>query len=67
MYQLPENKLLYDLSRIVIDELIRSRINSKCGIKLSLDKPLNNDISLNILRPVVLRQYFGKEVANIDG
>ena len=58
---------MYDLSRTVIDELIRSPINSKCGIKLSLDKPLNNDIGLNILRPAVLRQYFGKEVANIHG
>ena len=42
-------------------------MNSKYGIKVSLDKPLNNDICLNIFRPAVLRQYFGKEVANIDG
>ena len=42
-------------------------MNSKCGIKVSLDKPLNNDICLNIFRPAVLRQYFGKEVDNIDG
>ena len=61
------NTLLYDLSRRVVDELISSPINSKCGIKLSLDKPLNNDICLNIFRPAVLRQYYGKEVANIDG
>ena len=58
---------MYDLSRTVIDELIRSSMNSKCGIKLSLDKPLNNDIDLTILRPAVLRQYFGKEVEKING
>ena len=58
---------MYDLSRKVVDELITSPINSKSGIKLSLDKPLNNDICLNIFRPAVLRQYYGKDVANIDG
>ena len=58
---------LYYLSRTVIDELIRSPVNSKFRIKLLFDKPLNNNIGLNILRPAVLRQYFGKEVANIDG
>ena len=29
---------------------------------MSLDKPLNNDVDLNILRPAVLRQYFGTDV-----
>ena len=67
VYQLPENTLLYDLSRTVIDELIRSTVNSKFRIKLLFDKPLNNDIGLNILRPAVLKQYFDKEVANIYG
>ena len=67
VYQIPVNTLLYDLSRKAVDEIISFPINSKCGIKLSLDKPLNSDICLNIFRPVVLRQYYGKEVANIDG
>ena len=58
---------MYKLSRKVIDELISSPINSKSVIKLSLDKPLNNDIFSNILRPAVQRQYFGKDVINIDG
>ena len=65
--QLPVNTLLYELSRKVVDELLTSHINSNSGIKLSLDKPLNNDICLNIFRPAVLRQYYGKEVGNIDG
>ena len=29
---------------------------------MSLDKPLNNDVALNILRPAVLRQYFGTDI-----
>ena len=60
--QLPKNTLLHDLSRKIIDELVRCPINSKHGIKLSLDKPLNNDIDLNILRPAVLRQYYGMDI-----
>ena len=60
--QLPKNTLLYDYSRAIIDEIIRSPINSPCGIKLSLDKPLNNDVDLNILRPAVLRQYYGMDI-----
>ena len=65
--ELPENTLLYDLSRAIIDEVIRSPINSHSGIKLSLDKPLNNNIDLNILRPAVLRQYYGKDIAEVNG
>ena len=54
--------MLYSYSRIIIDQLVCSPINSRSGIKLSLDKPLNNDVDLNILRPAVLRQYFGIEI-----
>ena len=49
------------MSRVIIDQVICAPINSKYGIKLSLDQPLNNCVDLNILRPAVLRQYFGKE------
>ena len=59
---MPHNTLLHDHSRKIIDEIIRSPINSKWGIKLSLEKPLNNDIQLNILRPAVLRQYYGMNI-----
>ena len=58
------NTLLYDFSRSVIDTLICNPINSKNGLKLSIDTPLNNDACLNIHRPAVLRQYFGREVEN---
>ena len=50
------------MSRVTITKLLRSLINSNHAIKLSLDKPLNNGISLNITRPAVLRQYFGKDI-----
>lgn len=60
--QLPKHTLLHDFSRKIIDEIVRSPINSQSGIKLSLDKPLNNDIDLNILRSAVLRQYYGMNI-----
>ena len=49
-------------ARHIVSNLIQSPINSKDGIKLSLDAPLNNPISLNIIRPAVLRQYFGNNI-----
>ena len=64
--QLPPNTLFYVLGRYIIDELIQSPINSPLGIKLSLDKPLNNDVALNIFRPAVLRQYYGLEIGNCN-
>ena len=54
------------MSRIILDRLICSRLNSKNGIKLSFDKPLNNALQLNITRPAVLRQYFGKVVQSSE-
>ena len=38
-------------------------MNSADGIKLSIDKPLNNSECLNIHRPALLKQYFGKELS----
>lgn len=51
--------------RIIIHTLIMSSINSSDGINFSLDTLLNNTKSLNILRPVILRQYYGSDVAVI--
>ena len=42
-------------------------VNSKDGIKLSLDTPLNNRPCLNILCPGVLRQYFDRNVTGYLG
>ena len=58
--QLPKNTVLYDMSRVIVDRLICSSLNSKTGIKISFDTPLNNARDLNITRPAVLRQYYGK-------
>ena len=57
-----QNKLSQP-TRDMIRKIIYSPINSKDGIKLLRDKPLNNQRYLNILRPAVLRQYYG---ANVD-
>lgn len=39
-----------------------SSIDLSDGIKLALDTPLNNPKSLNILHPVVVRQYYDNDV-----
>ena len=61
--QLPKDNALYDLKRREIDKLISHPMKSADDIKLTKDKPLNNGECLNIHRPAVLRQYFGKEVS----
>ena len=55
VYQLPKDNALYDLSRRDIDTPISHQMNSADGIKVSIDKPLNNSECLNIYRPAVLR------------
>ena len=62
VFQLHSWTHILDTSRRVIDTLIFSKINSKQGIKLSFDKPWWFQTCLNITRPAVLRQYFGKEI-----
>ena len=41
--------------RGIIRKIIHSPINSTDGIKALLDKPLNNQRCINILRPAVFR------------
>ena len=60
--QLSHKDLVGIYARNVIHSLITMPINSSEGIQLSLDTPLNNTKNLNILRPAVLRQYFGDDV-----
>ena len=60
--QLPEHTSINNCGRWILDHLICSQLNSKSGLKLSLDTPLNNPAMLNLLRPAVLRQYYGMNV-----
>ena len=46
----------------MLKQLVRSPINFSHGIQLSLYKPLGNQTCLNITRPSVLRQYFGRKL-----
>ena len=55
------------MARIVVCRMLYSPVNSKDGIKLSLDTPLNNSPHLNILRPGVLHHYFGRNVTEYLG
>ena len=50
------------MARVVFNKMVSSHINSSHGIQVSLERPLNNLPSVNILRPIVLRQYFGQDV-----
>ena len=63
--QFPSHTTLSNASRHIVDKLICSQINSPKGICLSLDTPLNNPPMLNILRPAVLRQYYGLNVKDV--
>ena len=58
---------LGDMARMAEDRMICSSVNSKDGIKLLLDTPLNNNPCLNILRPGILRHYFGRNVTEYLG
>ena len=62
LIQFPNHTTLANASRHIVDKLICSQLNSINGIRLSLDTPLNNPPMLNILRPAVLRQYYGLNV-----
>ena len=59
---MPSHSTLSNASCHIVDKLICSPLNSNNGIRLSLDTPLNNPPMLNILRPAVLRQYYGLNV-----
>ena len=50
---------LLELSRIVLHRLLTAIPNSKNGISITTEEPLNNGVMLNIGRPGVLRQAFG--------
>ena len=53
------------LSRNILDKLFFSDINSKHGMSIVSEQPMNNDIMLNISRPAVLRQYYGNNVGYV--
>jgi len=52
--QLDSSDLMGIYARNVTHTLITMPINSKHGIKLSLDTPLNNTKNLNTIRPACL-------------
>ena len=49
------------IKRVMLEQLVHSPINYAHDIILSLKKALGNHTYLNITRPAVLRQYFGRE------
>ena len=59
--------ILGDMARLAVNRMVYSPVSSKYGIELSLDTSLNNRPCLNILRPGVLRQYFGRNLTEYLG
>ena len=59
---------ILNLCRNVFDKLFLSKIDSFKGISVVAEQPFNNPIMINILRPGVIRQYYGmnKGVVNND-
>ncbi len=53
--------LIVDLSLKLIERMVRSPFDSIDGIHLCFEAPYHNDPLLNIVRPGVLRQYFGMD------
>ena len=53
------NTTIAGMAAVVAHKMISSPMNSSRGIKFSIVQSLNNLLSLNILCPVVVRQYFG--------
>ena len=61
---MPERSIFGYLARQIVDKLISAPINSKDGIHVSMDSPYRRYHLLNILRPSVLRQYYGRNIDN---
>ena len=48
-------------SNTVLDNLVCSGINSEQELRLTVENEMNNPLMLNLERPSVIRQCFGKE------
>ena len=55
------------MARMVVDRMIYLPVRSRDGIKLSFDTQLKNRPCLNIPRPGVLHQYFGRNISKYLG
>ena len=58
------NETIYSWAKDSLKTLIISSINNFDGIKLNIDSPYSNPM-LNIIRPAVLRQYYGLNLDDI--
>ena len=50
-----------DWANILLDNLVCSNIDSEQGLRLTVENEMNNPLMLNLERPSVIRQCFGKE------
>ena len=65
--KLPLPNPLMSLCRNVLDKLIMSNIDSPEGISIVTEQPMGIGLMMNISRPGVLRQYYGRNVGDFVG
>ena len=56
---LPPNNMIPALCLLILDKLNLNPMDSVNGYFIVCEQPMGNNIMLNILRPAVLRQYYG--------
>ena len=59
---LPSMNPLPSLCGIVLDNLMLTPIDTLGGLSVVCEQPMGNPVKLNIKRPGVLRQYYGKNI-----
>ena len=61
VFDLSHRADISDWDNTVLNSLVCSNIDSKKELRRTVEKIMNNPPILNLERPVVIRQYFGKE------
>ena len=56
---LPFDSPLFSFSKNIMNKLTTSPIDSLDGISVVTERPMNNPIMLNTIRPAVMRKYYG--------
>ena len=62
LLKLPETHPLECWGQLIVKRLIGSGLDTRNGITLLADEPLGNKPMLNVSRPAVLRQYYGRDL-----
>ena len=61
VFELSHRTDIFDWGNIVLNNLVYSDIDLEQGLRLIVEKIMNNPPILNLERPAVIRQYFEKK------